>query len=159
MAEPQKAAAPAATKPAVPKVATAAAKPAAVPAVAKPAVPGAASAAAPASATAKAAAPATAAKPAAPVAKKAPAAATAAAPAAAAPAGAAPAEGEQDLEAMKKKFKPKKKVALPTDMLSDAKSYDDKLILMKFLTEKEKGRVVLMVKNMLRGAVDAGKKK
>ena len=160
MAEPQKAAAPAATKPAVPKVATAAAKPAAVPAVAKPAVPGAASAAAPASATAKAAAPATAAKPAAaPVAKKAPAAATAAAPAAAAPAGAAPAEGEQDLEAMKKKFKPKKKVALPTDMLSDAKSYDDKLILMKFLTEKEKGRVVLMVKNMLRGALDAGKKK
>ncbi len=60
---------------------------------------------------------------------------------------------------MKKKFKPKKKVAVPTDMLSDAKSYDDKLILMKFLTEKEKGRVVLMVKNMLKGAVDAGKKK
>ena len=133
MAEPQKAAAPAAPRPAAPKVAPAAA-------AAKPGVPAVA-------------------KPAAPVAKKAPAAATAAAPAAAAPAGAAPAEGEQDLEAMKKKFKPKKKVALPTDMLSDAKSYDDKLILMKFLTEKEKGRVVLMVKNMLRGAVDAGKKK
>ncbi len=71
---------------------------------------------------------------------------------------AAPAEGEQDLEAMKKKFKPKKKVALPTEMLSDAKSYDDKLILMKFLTEKEKGRVVLMIKNMLKGA-GAPKKK
>ncbi len=151
MAEPQKAAAPAAPaapKAAAPKVApaAAAAKPG-VPAVAKPAA-------------AKTAAPAAGAKPAtagavAPVAKKAP------APAAAAPAvaAAAPAEGEQDLEAMKKKFKPKKKVAVPTDMLSDAKSYDDKLILMKFLTEKEKGRVVLMVKNMLRGAVDAGKKK
>ncbi len=141
MAEPQKAAAPAAPKPAAPKVApaAAAAKPG-VPAVAKPAAPAAAK---PAAAGAVA-----------PEAKK------AAAPAAAAPAaGAAPAEGEQDLEAMKKKFKPKKKVAVPTDMLSDAKSYDDKLILMKFLTEKEKGRVVLMVKNMLKGAVDAAKKK
>ncbi len=139
MAEPQKAAAPAAPKPAAPKVAAAAAKPG-VPAVAKPAAPAAAK---PVAAGAVA-----------PEAKK------AAAPAAAAPAaGAAPAGGEQDLEAMKKKFKPKKKVAVPTDMLSDAKSYDDKLILMKFLTEKEKGRVVLMVKNMLKGAVDAAKKK
>jgi hypothetical protein len=43
-------------------------------------------------------------------------------------------------------------------MLSDAKSYDDKLMLVKFLTEKEKGRVVLMVKNMLRGIGDAKKK-
>ncbi len=77
---------------------------------------------------------------------------------AAAPAEGAAGEGE-NLEDMKKKFKPKKKVALPTEMLSDAKSYDDKLILMKFLTEKEKGRVVLMIKNMLRGAADAGKKK
>ncbi len=64
-----------------------------------------------------------------------------------------------DLEAMKKKFKPKKKVALPSEMLSNAKSYDDKLVLVKYLTEKEKGRVVLMVKNMLKGAVDAAKKK
>jgi hypothetical protein len=63
-----------------------------------------------------------------------------------------------DLEAMKKKFKPKKKVALPTEMLSNAKSYDDKLVLVKYLTEKEKGRVVLMVKNMLKG-VGAPKKK
>ena len=142
MAEAQKAAAPAATKPAAPKAAPAAAagaaKPAAVPAVAKPAAPAAAKAAAPAAA---------------------PAAAKTADPAAAPAADAAPAGGEQDLEAMKKKFKPKKKVALPTEMLSDAKSYDDKLILMKFLTEKEKGRVVLMIKNMLKGAGDAGKKK
>lgn len=57
-----------------------------------------------------------------------------------------------DLEAMKEKFKPKKKkVALPSEMLSNAKSYDDKLVLVKYLTEKEKGRVVLMVKNMLKG--------
>ena len=35
------------------------------------------------------------------------------------------AEGEPNIEEMKKKFKPKKKVTLPTEMLSDAKSYDD----------------------------------
>ncbi len=68
-------------------------------------------------------------------------------------------QAPEDLEAMKKKFKPKKKkMAIPTDMLSDAKSYDDKLMLVKFLTEKEKARVVLMVKNMLKGAGDAKKK-
>ncbi len=65
----------------------------------------------------------------------------------------------ESLEAMKEKFKPKKKKpALPTEMLSDAKSYDDKLVLVKYLTEKEKGRVVLMVKNMLKCA-GAPKKK
>ncbi len=133
MAEPQKAAAPAAPKAAAPK----AAAPGTAVAVAKPAA-----GAAPAAAGAAKPAP------------KKPAAAPAPADASAAPAG----TGE-DLEAMKKKFKPKKKVALPSEMLSDAKSYDDKLILMKFLTEKEKGRVVLMVKNMLKGALDAGKKK
>ncbi len=68
-------------------------------------------------------------------------------------------ETPEDLEAMKKKFKPKKKkAAIPSEMLSDAKSYDDKLMLVKFLTEKEKDRVVLMVKNMLKGA-GAPKKK
>lgn len=149
MAEPQKAATPAAaaaSKPAAPK--------AAVPAVAaKAAAPVVAAKAGAVAVPGKTtAAPAVAGKPAAP---------GAAAPklAAPAPAADAAADGATDLEAMKKKFKPKKKVALPTEMLSDAKSYDDKLILMKFLTEKEKGRVVLMVKNMLRGAVDAGKKK
>ncbi len=142
MAEPQKAAAPAAAKPAAPKAAV----PAVAAAAAKAAVPAVAAKAAVPAVAAKAAAPAVAAK---------------AGAAAASPVPAAPAAegGAEDLEAMKKKFKPKKKVALPTEMLSDAKSYDDKLILMKFLTEKEKGRVVLMVKNMLKGAVDAGKKK
>lgn len=68
-------------------------------------------------------------------------------------------ETPEDIEAMKNKFKPKKKkAAIPSEMLSDAKSYDDKLMLVKFLTEKEKGRVVLMVKNMLKGA-GAPKKK
>lgn len=64
----------------------------------------------------------------------------------------------ESLEAMKNKFKPKKKTSIPTEMLSDAKSYDDKLVLVKYLSEKEKDRVVMMVKNMLKGA-GAPKKK
>ena len=64
----------------------------------------------------------------------------------------------ESLEAMKNKFKPKKKAAIPAEMLSDAKSYDDKLVLVKYLSEKEKDRVVMMVKNMLKGA-GAPKKK
>lgn len=67
-------------------------------------------------------------------------------------------DAPESLEDMKKKFKPKKKAAIPTDMLTDAKSYDDKVVLMKFLTEKEKDRVVLMVKNMLKGIGDPKKK-
>jgi hypothetical protein len=35
-------------------------------------------------------------------------------------------------------------------MLSGAKSYDDKVVLVRLLTEKEQSRVVLMVKNMLK---------
>ncbi len=70
-----------------------------------------------------------------------------------------PDDSPENLEAMKQKFKPKKKaVAVPAEMLSSAKSYDDKLVLVKYLTEKEKGRVVLMVKNMLKGISDPKKK-
>ncbi len=92
------------------------------------------------------------------------------APAKAAPAKAAPAKdaapkappatGEegQDLDEMKKKFKPKKKVTLPTEMLSDAKSYDDKLILVKMLTEKERNRMILIIKNLLKDGLAPTKK-
>ena len=53
-----------------------------------------------------------------------------------------------------KKFKPKKKkLAVPEEFLDTAKSYDDKLMLVKHLTEMEKGRVLLIIKNMLSGAV------
>lgn len=60
------------------------------------------------------------------------------------------AEAQPDLEAMKKKFKPKKKNTMAEDMLKNANSYDDKLLLVKVLSEKEQGRVVLMIKNMLK---------
>ncbi len=63
-----------------------------------------------------------------------------------------------DMESMKKKFKPKKKVTLPTEMLSDAKSYDDKLLLVKMLTEKERNRMILIVKNLLKDGLTPTKK-
>ncbi|NBP00454.1 MAG: hypothetical protein EBU90_10085 [Proteobacteria bacterium] len=59
---------------------------------------------------------------------------------------------DNDIKANLKKFK-KKKLAVPEEFLDNAKSYDDKLIVVKLLTEKEKQRVVLMVKNMLKDAV------
>lgn len=62
-----------------------------------------------------------------------------------------PAEPELSVEEMKAKFKPKKKAPLPMDMLETANTYDDKVVMAKLLTEKEQGRVVLMVKNMLKG--------
>ena len=49
-----------------------------------------------------------------------------------------------------KKFKTKKKVTVPEEMLNDAKSYDDKLVLVKMLTEKERNRMVLIIKNLLK---------
>jgi hypothetical protein len=58
-----------------------------------------------------------------------------------------------------KKPKKKKKMAVPAEFLNDAKSYDDKLVLVKALTEMEKGRVLLMIKGMLADAVKARDKK
>ncbi len=53
-----------------------------------------------------------------------------------------------------KKFKPKKKkMVVPPEFLDNAKSYDDKLVLVKTLTEMEKGRVLLIIKGMLADAV------
>jgi hypothetical protein len=61
----------------------------------------------------------------------------------------APPAETNPLEEMKK-FKPKKQMAVPDEMLNDAKSYDDKLVLVKMLTEKERNRMVLIIKNLLK---------
>jgi hypothetical protein len=53
----------------------------------------------------------------------------------------------------KYKAKKKKKLTVPTEFLQEAKSYDDKLVLVKTLTEMEKGRVLLIIKGMLADAV------
>ena len=58
-----------------------------------------------------------------------------------------------------KKPKKKKKMTVPTEFLKEAKSYEDKLVLVKALTEMEKGRVLLMIKGMLADAVKARDKK
>lgn len=66
---------------------------------------------------------------------------------------------DNDIKAQLKKLKPKKKLAVPEEFLDGAKSYDDKLMLVKVLTEKEKGRVLLIIKNMLSGAVKSHNRK
>ena len=65
---------------------------------------------------------------------------------------------KNELNKFKKQLK-KKKLAVPEEFLDDAKSYDDKLMLVKVLTEKEKGRVLLIIKSMLSDAVKKRDKK
>ena len=68
---------------------------------------------------------------------------------------------EKDPKAELEKYKQKKKsrITVPPKFLQEAKSYEDKLVLVKMLTEKEKGRVLLMIKSMLAEAVEARDKK
>lgn len=68
-------------------------------------------------------------------------------------------DSDDELKAQLKKLKPKKKLAVPEEFLDNAKSYDEKLMLVKVLTEKEKGRVLLIIKNMLSGAVKSHNRK
>lgn len=62
---------------------------------------------------------------------------------------------------MKKEMAKKKpKLAVPAEFLDNAKSYDDKVTLVKILTEKEKHRVVLMFKKMIQsGIAESNQKK
>jgi hypothetical protein len=65
-----------------------------------------------------------------------------------------------DIKNNLKKFKPKKpKIAVPAEFLDNAKSYDDKLAMVKILTEKEIGRVMLIVKKMIAQGIEETKKK
>ncbi len=58
------------------------------------------------------------------------------------------------------KFKPKKpKISVPAEFLDGAKSYDDKVTLVKILTEKEMGRVMLIVKKMIAQGIEESKRK
>lgn len=64
------------------------------------------------------------------------------------------------LERMKKDIAKKKaKLTVPADFLDNAKSYDDKLTLVKILTEKEKQRVVLLFKKMIQSGMEERDKK
>jgi hypothetical protein len=69
-------------------------------------------------------------------------------------------DNNDDVKANLKKFKPKKpKLAVPEEFLKGANSYDDKLMLVKYLTEREKGRVLLIFKKMLADGMAESKKK
>lgn len=67
---------------------------------------------------------------------------------------------DDDIKNNLKKFKPKKpKLSVPAEFLDGAKSYEDKLILVKILTEKELHRSVLMFKKMIQSGIQESKKK
>ena len=69
-------------------------------------------------------------------------------------------EPKDELDKIKKEMqRKKKKLAVPEEFLDNAKSYEDKLGLVKILTEKEKGRVLLIIKGMLSDAVKKRDKK
>jgi hypothetical protein len=69
-------------------------------------------------------------------------------------------DNDDDVKANLNKFKPKKpKLTVPAEFLDGAKSYDDKLALVKILTEKEKGRVMLIVKKMIAQGMQEDKQK
>ena len=53
---------------------------------------------------------------------------------------------KKQLEAHKPK---KKKLAVPEGFLEEAKSYEGKLMAVKIIAEREKSRVLLMIKKML----------
>ncbi len=68
-------------------------------------------------------------------------------------------DDDNDYKNVLRKHKPKKKLTVPTEFLDNAKSYEDKQMLVRVLTDREKHRVVLLVKNMLKDAVaNKGKK-
>jgi hypothetical protein len=60
----------------------------------------------------------------------------------------------QDPREKLKKFKPKKKkITVPQEFLDNAKSYEDKVMLVQHLTEREKNRVLLVIRGMLSEAI------
>lgn len=69
-------------------------------------------------------------------------------------------DDSDDIKNNLQKFKPKKpKIAVPAEFLDNAKSYDDKLAVVKILTEKELHRSVLMFKKMIAQGIQETKKK
>ena len=65
---------------------------------------------------------------------------------------------QEDLSTKLSKFKPKKKMIVSMDLLDGANNYDDKLVVVKAVTEKEMKRVVLLMKNMLKDGIDSKNK-
>ncbi len=69
-------------------------------------------------------------------------------------------DSSEDIKPDLSKFKPKKKkLAVPEEFLDNAKSYDDKLIVVKMFAEKNKQNTVKLFKDMLKDAVESKKRK
>jgi hypothetical protein len=68
-------------------------------------------------------------------------------------------DDNDDVKANLKKFKRKPKIAVPEEFLDNAKSYEDKLVVVKYLTEREKQRVVLIFKKMIAQGIQEAKLK
>ncbi len=59
-------------------------------------------------------------------------------------------DNQDDLKKQLAAHKPKKKkLAVPEGFLEEAKSYEGKLMAVKIIAEREKDRVLLMIKKML----------
>lgn len=68
-------------------------------------------------------------------------------------------DDSEDVKSKLEKFKPKKKkLTVPTEFLDNAKSYDDKLIVVKMFAEKNKQNTVKLFKNMLKDSIEKKKK-
>lgn len=69
-------------------------------------------------------------------------------------------EESDDLKDKLSKYKPKKKtLAVPTEFLENANSYDDKLIVVKVFAEKNVKNTVRLFKNMLKGDIEKKKRR
>ena len=67
-------------------------------------------------------------------------------------------DSDNELDKIKRDMKrKKKKLAVPEEFLDNAKSYEDKLGLVKILTEKEKGRVLRLISSACTSASLASK--
>jgi hypothetical protein len=56
----------------------------------------------------------------------------------------------ENLQKKLNSFKPKKKLSVPKEFLESANSYDEKLSVIRVVTEKEMKKVILLVKDMLK---------
>jgi hypothetical protein len=69
-------------------------------------------------------------------------------------------DNQDDLKKQLEAHKPKKKkLTVPEGFLEEAKSYEGKLMAVKIIAEREKSRVLLMIKKMLEPQPEPPKKR
>jgi hypothetical protein len=63
-------------------------------------------------------------------------------------------EAGESLEEMKKRIQAEQKKAkpkIPTELLTNANSYEDKLVVVQMITDQDQNRVAMAIRNMIRG--------